>query len=499
MAPEKSWKAHLLRNTATNYLRTGVRFATGFLVFRMLFQHFSDEELGFWSLLWSVFGYTVLLDFGMGYTAYREVAVGVATRDWERMNRLMSTMFWSFVALGLFVVTLCLGGHDLFLRAIKVSPENYESFSDAYWIFFGALAIAFPVGLFSEMLAGLQRLDLANWTAMVGALVNLGTVYLGIHYHWPFEVFVLAGVGTALIPTFSAYFIVRRLMPELSLHPKLYHFGSVREMMSFSLSVYVITLTNIIIAQTHHLIISVCLNVAAVAVFQAGNKVVEMFGIFTQQMQNALDAAAAHLRATGDSTTLRRLLLRSTRLVTLLCTPAYALAASHFEHLVRLVTGLKVVPHAALEVGQLLLATSFSSLLVSSCAKPVLIMIGWEKPMLRLSLFNAIGSLGLSVVLVLKLGVIGVGIGALVAGVLTGWIGFLPLTLKFVEMSLFDWLREVFWSVSPPIALSLGTLAALLWFWPLPPSSSFGWVILRGAVVIAPPLVAAWKSRKELV
>jgi O-antigen/teichoic acid export membrane protein len=52
-------------------------------------------------------------------------------------------------------------------------------------------------------------------------------------------------------------------------------------MMSFSLSVYVITLTNIIISQAHQLIVSLCLGVAVVAVLQAGNKFVVMFGNFT--------------------------------------------------------------------------------------------------------------------------------------------------------------------------------------------------------------------------
>src|SRR5205809_1094738 len=111
----RHWKTHLWWNTATNYLRMILQIISGILVFRTLYQHFSAEQFGYWSLLWSVFGCTVLLDFGMGYAAEREVAHCSATGEWDRLNRLLSTMVWTFVGLGVVVLLIFVLIHSFFL------------------------------------------------------------------------------------------------------------------------------------------------------------------------------------------------------------------------------------------------------------------------------------------------------------------------------------------------------------------------------------------------
>ena len=56
---------NIWRNSISNYVSMAIRMAVGLLMFRMLYQGLSREEFGFWALLWSVFGYGILLDFGL--------------------------------------------------------------------------------------------------------------------------------------------------------------------------------------------------------------------------------------------------------------------------------------------------------------------------------------------------------------------------------------------------------------------------------------------------
>lgn len=46
----------------------------GLVLFRMMFQSFSEAEFGLWALLWSLFSYGILLDFGFGFTAQKSVS-----------------------------------------------------------------------------------------------------------------------------------------------------------------------------------------------------------------------------------------------------------------------------------------------------------------------------------------------------------------------------------------------------------------------------------------
>lgn len=494
----KHWKFNLWRNAATNYLRVGLRMVTGLVMFRLLFQHFSEEQFGYWSLLWSVFGVSVLLDFGMGSAAQRETAYCTAKQDWETLSRLMSTMVWTFALIGCLILLICFVVEPFFLGAIHVSPENKASFSRAYWIFFGSLAISFPLGLFPEMLAGSQRLDLVNWTMIGSYVINVALIYAGIIQGWTLETFVLIGVATSLGPNLVALFWVRRLIPGLRLSPSLYHFGSVKGVLSFSVIAYVITLTNIIITKTDQAVISVCLGVALVSVYQAGFKVADVYSVATQQMQRALSPAAAHLRATGDHSGLTELLIKTTRLTMLVAIPGYALGMAYLEPMVCLVTGLEAIGLTTFFVAHFLLLSTCSFLLTSSCSKQILVMSGWEKPLLRLSVTEALMNLGLSIVLALKFGIAGVAAGTLVPAVLIGWFGVVPLTLRFMQISFRKWIREVYIPVIRPVGASFAVLAAVVWLWPLGRDASLIQVAVRGMLVMMPIGLYALKFRKVL-
>jgi O-antigen/teichoic acid export membrane protein len=495
---DRHWKYNLWRNAATNYVRMGVAIVSGLVTFRLLYQHFTEEQFGYWALLWSVFGMTVLLDFGLGSAAQRETAYCRAHGEWENLSRLMSTMVGTFAMLGGLILLISIVFRPYFLEMIHASPDNFASFSRAYWIFFGALAIAFPLGLFPEMLAGCQRLDLANRTMIVGQLFNLALIITGVHLGWPLENFVLVGVVTSLAPNLMAMYFVHRLVPGLKIRPKLFDFPSVKGVLSFSAVAYVITLTNIITTRLDQAVIGVCIGVASIAIYQAGYKLADVFGAATQQMQRALAPAAAHLRAKKDHDSLSRLVVSTTRLTTLIGLPAYALGVAYMEPLICLVTGLKSIEMETFLVAHFLLLATFSFLLTNSCAKQILLMSGWERPLLRLSILEAVLNLVLCVTLVFQFGVTGVAAGKLIPAICVGWFGVLPLTLKFARMGLGEWVETVFVPVLKPTGASLAILGLLHLLWPISDDPHIIRIAIRGLMVMLPVLIFAYRHRRDL-
>src|ERR1051325_959726 len=94
-------KRNIWRNAASNYLCLSLRLVLGLLMFRMLYRELSKEEFGFWALIWSVFGYGVLLDFGFGFTAQKRVAELSVREEWTRLSQVLSTIFFCYVGVGL--------------------------------------------------------------------------------------------------------------------------------------------------------------------------------------------------------------------------------------------------------------------------------------------------------------------------------------------------------------------------------------------------------------
>lgn len=495
---DHDWKRHFWRNTVSNYLRTVLRLASGLVLFRLTFQQLSTEQFGFYSLLWSLFGYTILLDFGLGFTAQKAVAEKTATGRIDELNELVATIFWTFAATGLLLLLAFLAGRPYFLAWTKVSAENLATFSPAYLVFVAGMAVAFPLGIFPEMLRGLQRIDLANWISIGATLANLVLLGWALLAGWPFAVIVFISVATTVAPNAIAWFLVLPRIPGLSLHPRHFRPRAIRGVLSFSLVAYLITFTHLIMSRTDQAVISFTIGVGFVALYQAGYKVSEMFGMFSVQMQDALTPAAARLNIQRDTGGLRDLLVRSTQLTLLLTVPLFSLCAAYLEPLIRILTGLKTIDGATYWVGQALLLATFSSLVTNSCSKRILMMCGWEKRLLSLSLVDAGANLALSLALVHRLGVLGVAIGTLVPTVLIGWCWVLPLTARFAEVGVGAFLRETCGPVAVPVLAGGGVLGALLALAPMPPDGTLLHCTWRGLLVVAAVAALGWRQARSL-
>lgn len=483
--PIPLWKRHFWRNTVSNYIRTITRLLLGLILFRLLFSGLSAEQFGFWSLLWSLFGYGILLDFGFGFTAQRAVAEKSATGDWDGLSRLLSTLLWTFVGLAVLLALVFFLIMQPFLTAVDVPAAERASYATAYLIFFFGLALTFPFGLFPEMLQGMQRLDLANWIRTAAVVLNFIGIATALWLGAAFTTIVLISVVTTLLPNVVAMVVAMRRLPCVSLAPKWFDLAAVRPQLGFSIAAYLITFSNLLMSRSDQAVIGFVLGVGAITIYQAGFKVAEMFNLFTIQLQDALGPAAASLHATGDRQGLRDLLLRTSQLTFVIATPLYALCAVYLDPLIRLLTGLAVVETETLWVGHLLLLAIYSSQLTNSCAKRILMMCGYERKLLGLSLLDGLANVSISIVLAFQIGLLGVALGTLIPTVTVGWLLVLPLAMRYLELSPLRYLRFVI-SGAQPLFLFAVCLGATVYFLPIGADSGFLDLALRGALAGGP-------------
>ena len=487
-----AWQGRFWRNTLTNYLRVLVRMGSGVVLFRLTFQYLDADTFGFYSLLWSLFGFTVLLDFGFGFTVQKAMAEASASGDFRAASRLVATVFWSFTALAMVVALGAWLGADSFLHRTQVPAHRQEECRTAFLVFFGFLAAGFPCGIFPEMLRGLQRIDLINWLQIGGSLLNLGGLGLALTQGWSLPLIMTVSVAASMLPSVLAGWVVFPRAPGLSLRPTHFDVRSVRGVLSFSLVAYIVTFTNIIMARTDQAVIGFTIGVAFVAAYQAGAKAAEMFSLFATQLQDALSPAAARLRAQGREEALRQLLIGNTRMTTALVVPLAALCALYLEPLVRLLTGVRAVEPAALHVGWALLAAGTSQMVTNGVAKRVLMMCGWERKLLRASVVEATANLGLSLLLVPRLGIAGVAIGTLIPAVVVGWGWVLPLAARFAGLTVGEFCAAAYLPALRVLAAAAVVLAGLAWLAPAGAQPGLFALAWRAGVLGAVTLAVAW-------
>jgi len=429
-------KRNIWSNSVSNYVRTAVGMVVGLLTFRMLYQALGKEQFGFWSLLWSVFGYGILLDFGFGFAAQKRVAELSVQKDWEKLSRVLSTILFFYAAVAGFIALVVLLGSARIIGCFGVSPENTEEFRRILVVFFLGIGLAFPMGIFPEILRGQQRIRLAN-NLISGALVaRLLLIACAVWLKWSFMAVMFIALFFALAPDCLAALFAMRLMPAVRLSPRLFSAGLMRETMHFSIFAYLGTATNIVLGKSDQLVLGTALSVGAVAVYQAGAKTAEVFGQFTKQVQDTLSPAAAHLFAMGDHAALRDLLVNSLRWSVLIGTPLYLLCAFYLDELLRLLTGDRVIPHETFLVGHVLLAWYYTTILTHSVSKRIFMMSGHERRLMWLGVGEAIANLALSVLLVLVYrNVIAVAVGSFIPTLFFGWGRLWPWMAREVELT----------------------------------------------------------------
>jgi O-antigen/teichoic acid export membrane protein len=481
-------KRNIWRNTFSNYLCLGLRLALGLLLFRMLYRQLTREEFGFWALLWSVFGYGVLLDFGFGFTAQKRVAELSVRQEWTRLSQVLSTIFFSYVGIAVVIILTGVLGSRLIIGAFHVSAENHERFRDILVYFFCGLGLAFPLGLFPEMLRGQQRIALANGIFALGLVSNFVLAALTLHYHWGFKTLFLTAVLCTFIPDLICGFFAMQQLDGVKIRLRYFSRAMVRETMTFSLFAYVTTVSNILLGKTDQLVISSALGVTAIALYQAGAKVAEMFGSISQQLPEVLSPVAAHLHARGDRPVLQQLLVNGTRFTVMLATPLYLVCAFYMDGLLRLLTGESVT--TTFWVGQVLLFWSYTTIVTQSVSKRIYMMCGHEKRLMYLGLGEAALNLILSLAFVFYYrNVLGVALGSLISTFVFGWFLLWPWAAREAQLSGWKLARMVL----GPTWLACLPLLALIAFERVTPFLDFGdSVLLLAAQSCTAMLIAAW-------
>ncbi|MES2705522.1 MAG: MATE family efflux transporter [Verrucomicrobiota bacterium] len=426
------------RGALYNYGRVVVRIGLGLVTFRLLFQGLTPEEFGFWSLMWSVFGYGILLDFGFGYAAQRRVAQGLANRDWPALSHALSTIFFFYFGAALVIAGLGWMLAEPMMHWFGVPDERRAIFKPVTVVFFAGMALGFPLGVFPEVLRGLQKSDTVNRINMCGLVANAILVALALHFRWGLmSVFVIA-LGCVLIPDLIAGRAAFKAMPEVRLRPSLFRMSDLLSTGKFSLFAWLNMISNLLRNKMDQVIVGGLVGLPAVALYQSGGKAGEMFGIITRQIADALSPAAAFLHADARVEALREMLVKGVRLTVLVAAPFYVGGALYLDLMVRLLTGMKAPASETLIVGEILLFWYFHLSITHLVFKNMFMMCGHERKLMWQSLGEAALNILLSVGLTLwSKSIIGVAAGSVLPTVYFGW--FMLWRWASVEAAVGKW------------------------------------------------------------
>jgi len=465
----------LLVGAVTNWLAFAATLLVAFFLTPYLVRRLGDGPYGVWAFVESILAYLTLFDLGIAACVVRFVARFHTTGDRDELNRLVSTALALF--LGLAAIVLAVGA--VLLPAILPSIENAgvprgEVLAFAI-IMLVNLAVTLPLSVFPSILDGLEQFALKSAVRVVVlAIRTIGTVI--VMERQP-SLLLLGILFTAcnLIEHGTFALISLRVLPGLRFSRFLVDRATLQRVKGYSLHAFLAMVAGRTCVQSGILIVGALLGAAPVTWFALALRLVEFAKALLRTATNTLTPAVSALEAAGDIDAIRRMFLRGTRWVLYLILPV---------HLGLIVFGRPFLSawlgdgeYAERCYGPLVILSSTLTLVIAqSMASRILYGMGRLKWFARAALLEAVFNVGLSVVLGVKYGLIGVALGAVMPNlVMCIWV--IGHTARGLGVTLRAYVGEAW--VRPLVAATLPLVVWLFVGWPVN-----GWGMLFAAILM---------------
>jgi O-antigen/teichoic acid export membrane protein len=449
----------VLRSTISNYIGRFVGLVTWFLLTPFILHNLESSLYGLWVLVGSVVAYGSLLDFGIAGAITKYVAEFQAKGQLEGAKGLVATALALYAVLGLIATLASIVIAPAFPRLFNVAAEQSKT---AIWLFmlsgFG-MGIAILSASTTAVLRGLQRFDLMNIlgviTTLLSALATIAILLLGG------GVIGLVSITIVVIVLMQipAVWLIYRIAPELRFGLASPNRKMLRTVTSFSSSIFLINVGGQLESKTDEIVVGAFLPVSAVTPYNLARKLSTLPQMITDQFLSLLMPMASELSAKNDQVRLRSLYLISTRL-TLGTFLAIGICLVILAGPILTVW----VGEEYAEYAYLVLILTLASFIDIPTWPAGFVLQGMARHRFTaiMTLCSGIANLALSLVLVQRIGLMGVALGTLIPTTIVS-LGFvLPYAIRVIGVSGQEIYKNVVLPVFIPI-IPAGLVIFLLW------------------------------------
>lgn len=453
----KDRSRYILLNTLSSYGRDIVDTITFLILIPFIITTLGSETFGLWSLIWSFLAFFELADMGFGASVVKYVADARGRQDNERQQAIICTLFWIYVVLGTIVMG-AVAVSLLFFNQVFDIPANQASSARAVLLIIGARsALYMPLGMFRGVLVGHQKMKVTNGYKVLGGIAYFVSVLIVLS-RIP-DIRVLAGLNAlmAVLPMFAMMVHVKLTLPEISLRPRYFDRSLVRELSSFSMYFSLIQIAGLIATRVDAIVVKLFLPLQMVAIYSIGIRLSGKAEQFCFHLIKALTPVVAELHGADEQHNIRAVWYRGSKLTIAFATPLLLGLALLAEPLIMAWIGPEFRMSAP--VCQWLVAAVMISVIHGNTQN--ILSMGGQQRFLAFSILGCqVLNLGLSILLILFYGIIGVAMATFLAYVPV-YVGLIQTRAgRIHDRSHWDFYkRTVFPSIVPGFLMAAFLLA----------------------------------------
>jgi O-antigen/teichoic acid export membrane protein len=477
------WRT-IVRSVCSNWAAYFVTAVVGFVLAPKVVHALGDTGYGLWTLILSLTGYFGLLDLGIRSSVGRFVARHAALGDPREVNKTISTAFVLLSFGSLLTLVATAAAAIFFFDAFNIEPQYRDSARIALIITGINIALVLPLGVFSSVLVGLDRFDIVSGVSIVlelmRAVAMLGALKAGYGIIGLSTITLLLTIGGYVTYIVFAIFVY----PTLRLALDLANVATLKELFGFGIWRFTSVVANQLIFYSDSVVIGLFLGAGSITRFAIAGTLVNYGRTIVSLLTDTFYPAATRLDAKNDMHGLRDLFVVATRVTLLIAFPLCFVLLFLSRQFVTLWMGPDYANASTFVV--LLTIPQFTSMPQYVSA---LVLAGMARHRFLAKVAAAEGVLNvlLSVILVQKMGLIGVAWGTVIphilsSGIIIPWYTLGVLNMSAREYFVRAWLRPLVAAVPA---------AALAWIFsariePVTWSLFFAEAAAIGTVVVGP-------------
>jgi len=431
----------ILRNICSNWASYAVTAIVGFLLSPFIVHALGTTGYGLWTLVLSLTGYFGLLDLGIRSSVGRFVARYVALKDEEKTNRVVSTAFCILLSGGLLALLTTAVVAKFFFHFLHVDAQFQSTGKIALLITGATIAFALPLGVFSSILVALERFDILSGVTIIGEVIRavLVVIFLKLGFGLLAIALIALFISSAEYLAMAA-FATKQYRP-LRIRLKLVDRDTFRELLGFGIYRFIWIVANQLIFYSDSVVIGIFLSTGAITYYAIAGSLINYGRNIASLVTDTFYPAATRLDAKQDLPGLRDLLVLGTRISLLVSLPLCLGFVFLGKQFITLWMGseysISAIYLIVLTIPQFTgMSQYMSALVLAGMAK--------HKVLAYLVLAEGAANLVLSIVLIRKMGLIGVAWGTVIPDVICTALVIPWYTLRKLKFNAREYMIRAF-------------------------------------------------------
>ena len=261
--------ASIVRNSFYNSLGMGIYFIGMIVVTPMLINEMGDVQFGLFRLaLFSIVGYSAILDMGMSNGILRVLANKIAVNDILAARKIIAISIYMFSVVSAMIAVMVFVLIIYFPAYVRTPQELVFPFR----LLIAATGVYLVFSCFNTIFINIfvikSRFDCVQGTKVLGRLVFMFAALLMMKV-WgsPLIMMSISVVVITVAVFILSYFLTKRVWSDFGADFSNFDYGIFRQIVSFSSRWFLITLSGILIYSTTEIMVGRFAGLAAVAFY----------------------------------------------------------------------------------------------------------------------------------------------------------------------------------------------------------------------------------------